>query len=222
MCAVFVYIMNSSCKKSAQTSSWQSVVVIFLTIITDWVILHVLGFTHFLKEIVNHLNINKIHNLKTLLNLSISDSLPSMSVIIFVYTAMNMQLNSPIVFTPSLMKQLYRHLSETRVISWRSGIASEGESGSNPTVHTTALWKRIYLSENSPQKCTKIRCLCRSILKANLHKVNDIDAACESTSFRQAAFNFFTPCLVRCCAKFMSFLWNSVLGQNDFLEKRHI
>jgi len=93
------------------------VVVIFLTIITDWVILHVLGFTHFLKEIVNHLNINKIHNLKTLLNLSISDSLPSMSVIIFVYTAMNMQLNSPIVFTPSLMKQLYRHLSETRVIS---------------------------------------------------------------------------------------------------------
>jgi len=52
---------------------------------------------------------------------------------------MTLQLNSPIFFTPYLIKQLYRHPSETRVISRSFGIASEGEPASNPKIHTTAL-----------------------------------------------------------------------------------
>jgi hypothetical protein len=152
---------------------------------------------HSLKETVNHSNINQIQNLKTLLNLCSSDSLPSISVVIFSCIAMTLQLNSAIFLTPDLIQQLYRHLSETRVISWPFGIASEGESGSNPTIHTTALWVRIYLSENLPQKCMQIQCLYRSVLKANLHKVSASDAAFESTSFRQEALNCFTPCLVQ-------------------------
>ena len=110
------------------------------------------------------INYQPFQNLKTFLNFSSSDSLPSISVVIFICTSMTLQLNSPISFTPDLIQQLYHHLSGTRVISWRFSIASEGESGSNSTIHTSALWVRIYLSENLPQKCTQIRCLCRSIL----------------------------------------------------------
>ena len=101
--------------------------------------MHILRFTHSLKETVNHLNINQIQNQKKLLNLSSSDSLPFISVVIFICTAMTLQLNSPIFFTPYLIKQLYRHPSETRVISRSFGIASEGEPASNPKIHTTAL-----------------------------------------------------------------------------------
>jgi hypothetical protein len=129
------------------------------------------------------------------LNRSSSDS-SSISVVIFMYSAMTLEINSPISYTSDLIQLLYCHVRHQCYFmmllysKWRLAWLEANDP------HNRPVGADMSFIEYTTEIYTNTT-FCRSILKANLHNVSDTDAAFECTFLRQATLHCFTLCLVQ-------------------------